>query len=1178
MFKLFGSQYQFVYVNQPPSGGEGEALPNTNEEFVTLANELNIDDKKERIESYFSLIENNYDTAFKAVARVILVNGSESEVDLLFEFFYHPEFYGRGSKVNKFQRALERLNVAESKQSPVSDESATPGEERVTINNMASQSTLLPVDRIAEQTSLYKYTVSLDEVMTNELSQLRLSLGLDDPSFDKKWLSLLELDPRVNAAGGYNGSDQAEQDFKNAIAQTLGESYVNDNPGNLDILTDNLLLQNQRAQEIQTTLRRLLINVQDGLNEKDQRERIMARFNRQTGIGISEPTETKPVNEYFYTDEQGRSVKVEIKPEWFKEYDQDYETELKKSLTALPERLLFEVGIYTPEGKIIKNMSAAQLRDFSKYDKLLLEFIPTQAKLNEALNLTAYGQTLEVGTKIDYLIGSDSEGNQLMSDVIEILAIDEETKMITVNKPIQTNRAEPINELSFAEFSRWLRSNAGELISKPETQQIIFQRVLEQMSPERKQGLINAGEKVIVAGLKKGLRMEDKYCNRLSITNYDSDQGVVSLSTGEVMSESQFVRTVKENEIVGLFDTPPDDNSLAKRREEEELLREEQLAGFNARQAKSKIDIARSLDIEASKGPGVLLTAWQSIEFYSLGQMLEMFELVGEQVKEILKNNDKLKGGSLGERLLPESLGGSIAKQQKISALQAIVKRHMDALENISDSDKIWDKLDASDDLFYVYACIKVLAERGRLRFDDQRLWKALNRCIKGTNDRSLRIPVDAFKAAPNKAQSSIYKVLNTLIGSGKGEEMFENNSSKFTAEVRKYDAEADKLNGDQQLIPELYNMLDNWRTDSSNDSHRFLSFLEYAIKEDEVNGAQMMYLIRGAFTVKNEKGITLLPNRLISTFGQYAKKYFPIKHFLAFQDSNASNALVDGAKIDDPNNIDESAVWARIALVDLWKRKTIEHGGKGKQECNKDSIHLAINAFPTETIKEIMGIGNVGMYATSRDSLQAIEMVKAVGGFGLIGSSFAMVPEDVADRAKFDKKRKKFATIESHDMMERLVKNFIIFKAGTLGQAGNQKRDASFLNQDSHGQVIKSHYLQLSSVISASLMAVNRIDSNLIKPDEIKIIGHTDIIDNNAVAEAHKGVIEDFSNVMDRIFRNENAREAFMTTFIRAAKNGDIGGIHSTASGHKTLTGITFNDPRVLKDIKIWDDGHKDD
>lgn len=1178
MFKLFGSPTQFVHIiTAPVMGGAVEPLPTTAAEFEALDNRLSKDEKVQLVTATIAVNKAKYTTADNQRFNKALNSGNQDQLQLLFEFFFHPdsEFYDAGDNTEKFARDLDAI---------VTNEAANPvSNELTTTHELASQSTLIPVDRKTTQSALYKEALNKENELSANLQAIRLAADLDGPEHDETWSNILRLDPFL---GLNDDTDPPRTAFADIIKDIVGEDYVNSDQQRFDQLVDHLRGQTRKARELQSNIISLLNSIDYTMHQDQQRTLILENFTKQTGLKLkTSEADSQPYTEFYFTDTDGEKKLVKIKPIWVNEYDPSYKAGVAQDLNILPDQLVFEVRIQGSNGEEVRNMSATQLKEFnnsSEHLSNLVEAIPNWRAFIDAVGLTKYGQDLNVGCKIDYLQDSGSTSN---SSVVEILALDENAKEVQLSADIILPNGITTNIVSFNELAKWWRMQGAEPVMSTEHQAQLLHDLAASIDPSARQTLESNGEKIVAIRLEAGQRLKDRFGKNLGITAYNEQLRQVTLTTGETLSDAQFIRMVKEEGLIGLFTEVPeledeeetqDRSGMESKADERERLRFESEEKAAALEAKKN----RAMQI-ALKAKNKERGAWQflqdNIEWASLGEMIEVFKLVGGQFKEILDNRKKMRAGALGQRLLPDQFGGSQAEQEKVSAMQAVVKRHMDRLENQSNSNKIWAEMTKSNDLFVVYACIKVLAAGGKLRFDDPRLWKALNNCIGPSGNRTLLIPINAFLNDPNAAQQSVFNVLNNLIGAGKGEEIFGTNSGNFDQEANKYLEEAKKVAGDGNLAGEMKDMLEQWKDSNTTDAysvpHRYLKFLMYAIDEDEISPQEIMFLVKAAFTQKNDHGVAMLPSRLISSLGPFAKKYFPMKHFNGEVTNPASVLesieMIQSALTKDGKKIDESVVLARMAFVDLWKEKTWAHARKGKQGVTKDSVHLAITVFSPEDIKDMMGIGVSG-YGMSTMSLNADEMQQSVGGFSLMMTSLAMLPSDPKKRKKYDEIRSKSKVVSSDDMIERLVKNFVLFKAGTLGQAGNQKRDASFLRQNSHGLKIGDQYKEMGQAIAHALIAAGETD-----PALIKVVKHHDIVEEREMQEEHARLIERFPSILDKMTQNKAKWDAFSTALINEMKKGTVTGMEVSQGYGKINTGELFR--TGVAGVEGWDPGYKE-
>jgi len=472
-------------------------------------------------------------------------------------------------------------------------------------------------------------------------------------------------------------------------------------------------------------------------------------------------------------------------------------------------------------------------------------------------------------------------------------------------------------ELDFGEFARWYRKFSG----VPEINEL---EKLDGLLVQHHQKLIkdmgwppDHGTPIQLSDGDFPLHLISAYNPDMPhLTIASAEDGRIKMASGEELSPQQFYREVMDKGL-----TRPTPEQL------KELLARAEAQQDKKRQAELE-ELAKQKDLapdapgkstatgEKKHKPGKMgffdrvKDAWANTRFLNLIEAWEVFfKAPANRIAEWLKDKSERRQFAVGKEFYKgfPKFGGlnelSNSYEDKLNGKNATdVKNWEEFFDKNYTVAKVFEKMYAAPNKYYLKACLQFLSKKGQLRWeDDKRLWNVMNKHLKGgfypeKFHRDLgtdKYPVvvgdeEVKKRAPN---IDVYDQCRAAIDGGFGAGTYDTINGTNEREYQNKKKEtAEKIHMEYEYRGGIGNalkkMMSDWENGVEVKQFEFDGLLSEACVKTEIPAEQAVFLLVSAFSIKNKNGQTMLGLSRLNSYIPYLQRH---QMFFFFADNHGA-------------------------------------------------------------------------------------------------------------------------------------------------------------------------------------------------------------------------------------------------------------------------------------------------
>ena len=261
-------------------------------------------------------------------------------------------------------------------------------------------------------------------------------------------------------------------------------------------------------------------------------------------------------------------------------------------------------------------------------------------------------------------------------------------------------------------------------------------------------------------------------------------------------------------------------------------------------------DLMKSLNEVSSKAPNMhispLQNLWNNTTFLSLSDFIR----VGKDVVEFMKRRHERKeqdhSARIGMAIFGDTALGreALARQQKAEADEVNEWKsryeNLDAWQLQVELNKMANSMFPSKDQFK--AILRILADKGRIKWTDESLWKILNRLQSKVH---LTPGDEALLSNPPLMSQKLHAAIGETFDYDEYPQLQRDNESSYDSNKKKYNPFIDRIQN--QLTPRIEQLFKMHDAGENVDPMEFEACLEYGIEQGKsYPEAVMFYLIAG--------------------------------------------------------------------------------------------------------------------------------------------------------------------------------------------------------------------------------------------------------------------------------------------------------------------------------------------
>jgi len=653
----------------------------------------------------------------------------------------------------------------------------------------------------------------------------------------------------------------------------------------------------------------------------------------------------------------------------------------------------------------VERLSPSRMKRFVDADDLKPVVCSKEQIINNVPHLQDMGFEIKEGMTLEYdIFQTDNEGILIpMTQEVKVLSLNNDK--VTLDREIiyrlQGSSPDLVKDdkkstLTLGEFSKWLnQKNVIPQMSVDEFYNAVY-RHYEYMNKKYKSRRENCHSPITI---KEGAVL---YSNSPDMPLYRieniAEDGMIKLTNKKQMSFVQFIKWIYANdiepytpeleknrskeylgfskrkavkveddtkEIIKYFETHPDKYRKT---------REAWLASLNGKESDPqkvavKEDYYNVAD-KASCSGNFLSDFWNGTEFLRIADFVEIFKVSLEMYKRNygLKQKFRYAGAAVG---LPY-FGPEFKRIQTQAENEGT-----DYYKGIMESYSTWEV----EDILYsttnpseMLASLFILSESGMLRFDDPRLWEALNKI----NPSDYQIPIlqpgadpyipfgpgerkFAGKSVEGLTGMDLFEIaINNFFGDGMYLTLKRNNDGGISEGQSKAATKGAELESDPRnsggLGKELERLLASHMSGEFVDPTEFEGLLWYAFEGAGIGADARIYFLLMALFAKNSRGRPLLGwERLGAFITKFGPSNFPVMDFFKGGDRRdlETGELIEGRAIVRADLEPVVSKWIASA------RNTKNFGPSGKR-VNEFFFQEVLTSRPFQNrLEKVIGEGS---------------------------------------------------------------------------------------------------------------------------------------------------------------------------------------------------------------------------
>lgn len=340
----------------------------------------------------------------------------------------------------------------------------------------------------------------------------------------------------------------------------------------------------------------------------------------------------------------------------------------------------------------------------------------------------------------------------------------------------------------------------------------------------------------------------------------------------------------------------PEDNSMEKR------ITQIRNAGKEAKvqpteHAIADLDLTDPKEMSYSR-VGFMRRVWMNTTFLNNSDIFEMGKSMYEYIKRRWDRNTKNRFSKVGK-----NIPFFTTEMDRIN--QNAETEEMQQFKDAMDSWGVWqieDALYTTNNRDQAKACLIVLAEKGKLRWENTKLWETINKFT----EPQFYVPIpkngDAQMRDPRTGKSGIELLpaaIDSLWGQGQYNDWYTQNASKYQSTAKQYFEEGKQLDHDPYnnggIDGRLRQLLKLHKEGYYIDNQEFEGLLHYCFEAGKSIFENKFYFVVAGVTQKNDRGETILTwDRLGSLDSEYLTR-LPWLDFFTNQNIMRANGQKGG-------------------------------------------------------------------------------------------------------------------------------------------------------------------------------------------------------------------------------------------------------------------------------------------
>lgn len=374
-----------------------------------------------------------------------------------------------------------------------------------------------------------------------------------------------------------------------------------------------------------------------------------------------------------------------------------------------------------------------------------------------------------------------------------------------------------------------------------------------------------------------------------------------------------------------------------------------------------------------AKKRGFFKELWDTTYWMSAGDFWALGKAIWEyHVRQHERRKNKRIGG-VGESI---PWFDKEAKRIKKHSEQENVNQFKESFENTPEH-LIEERLRQSRNLDELKAAFIVLSDKGRLRWDDVRIWKNLNSLLGGRV--YIFIPSDGNPEAKDKngktGMDYLEDAVDTLWGEpGLYRSWYSRNNSALEGKVKEhYEKGKELISVEGGHGKYLKGLLERHKRGEYIDPHEYEGVLRHAIHAGKTSPQEVLYYVVQGIGGVNKQGKTIMTTGRVGVMNEEKSNNYPLMDYLTgklprwsskegkykpakltFRDYRELAQKFDAAHWGEPGEFVDKMVWEKV-LPFKETRRRVEKGLKDGENLDHEDIPYYLPQASIESVERVL-------------------------------------------------------------------------------------------------------------------------------------------------------------------------------------------------------------------------------
>ena len=375
---------------------------------------------------------------------------------------------------------------------------------------------------------------------------------------------------------------------------------------------------------------------------------------------------------------------------------------------------------------------------------------------------------------------------------------------------------------------------------------------------------------------------------------------------------------------------------------------------------------------------GYIGRLWQQSRFLSVDDLIGLGKAVYENYQRRWHRKSKERFASVGKGL-PLGYGAEMSRIKQ-AAEDEEVHTNMEAMEHWG-IDQIVEAMHEAQNADQLKACIEVLSKKGHIRWDDCRMWEAINKYV--PDHLTIPIPANHNPYAKDKKTgktgfSYLEAAIDSIWGQSTYQDWKEANNSNYNHKVQENFEHGKQMEGDPKGVggvgQALKELLAKHKAGEYVDPHEYEGLLQFIIKWGKTDGPEykLYYIVEGLTAENPNTGETIMSFERLSSINSEFCNIFPMLDYLTsksipdktapegkrawtLEDFKAWAKYWDAGAPMGGENMPNERVRDHMWHYALTDRKTLIRNNKGlkkAQDMDHDDAHVIIPLADSTTVE----------------------------------------------------------------------------------------------------------------------------------------------------------------------------------------------------------------------------------